>query len=61
VIDDLKEVLERFPGRSEFVLHMRTSAGERRLRFGDGYRVDPTAALRASLGELLGESAVLAA
>src|SRR5215216_3185269 len=61
VIEELKELLERFPGKAEFVLEMRTSAGERRLRFGNGYRVDPSVGLRASLGELLGEAAVLAA
>jgi DNA polymerase III subunit alpha len=61
VIEELKELLERFPGKAEFVLEMRTSAGDRRLRFGNGYRVDPSVGLRASLGELLGEAAVLAA
>jgi DNA polymerase-3 subunit alpha len=61
MIDDLKDLLERFPGQTEFVLHMRTSAGERRLRFGSGYRVDPNASLRALLQELVGEAAVLAA
>ncbi|MFL5890227.1 MAG: DNA polymerase III subunit alpha, partial [Solirubrobacteraceae bacterium] len=61
MIEELKELLERFPGRAEFVLEMRTSAGERRLRFGNGYRVDASVGLRASLGELLGEAAVLAA
>ena len=61
VIEELKELLERFPGKAEFVLEMRTSAGDRRLRFGGGYRVDPSVGLRASLGELLGEAAVLAA
>jgi hypothetical protein len=40
---------------------MRTSAGERRLRFGAGYRVDANASLRALLQDLLGEAAVLAA
>ena len=57
VIDDLKDLLERFPGQTEFVLHMRTSAGERRLRFGNGYRVDANASLRALLRDLLGEAA----
>ncbi|HEX3318367.1 MAG TPA: DNA polymerase III subunit alpha, partial [Solirubrobacteraceae bacterium] len=61
VIDELKELLERFPGQAEFVLQMRTSAGDRRLRFGNGYRVDASVGMRASLAELLGESAVLAA
>jgi DNA polymerase-3 subunit alpha len=61
IVDDLKDLLERFPGQAEFVLRMRTSAGERSLRFGAGYRVDANASLRALLQELLGEAAVLAA
>jgi DNA polymerase-3 subunit alpha len=61
IVDDLKDLLERFPGQAEFVLRMRTSAGERRLRFGAGYRVDANASLRALLQDLLGEAAVLAA
>jgi DNA polymerase III subunit alpha len=61
VVEELKELLERFPGKAEFVLQMHTSAGERRLRFGNGYRVDPSAGLRALLHDLLGEAAVLAA
>ena len=61
IVDDLKDLLERFPGQAEFVLRMRTSAGERSLRFGAGYRVDANASLRALLQDLLGEAAVLAA
>ena len=61
IVDDLKDLLERFPGQAEFVLRMRTSAGERKLRFGAGYRVDANASLRALLQDLLGEAAVLAA
>jgi hypothetical protein len=34
-------------------------ADARRLRFGNGYRVDPQASLFAELKELLGESCVL--
>ena len=34
VIDDLRDVFERYPGESEFVLEMDTRAGLRRLRFG---------------------------
>jgi hypothetical protein len=39
---------------------MRTSAGERRLRFGNGFRVDANASLRALLRDLLGEGAAAA-
>ncbi len=36
---------------------METREGTRRLRFGDDYRVQPSAALRAELDALLGSSA----
>ena len=58
VIEDLKHLLESFPGPAEFVLEMRTSGGSRCLRFGAGYRVTPTSTLRAELDALLGGSAV---
>jgi DNA-directed DNA polymerase III PolC len=61
VIDDLKHLLETFPGPAEFVLEMRTSSGSRCLRFGASYRVTPTSTLRAELDALLGGSAVGAA
>jgi len=60
VVDELKRVLESFPGASEFVLAMRTSTGERRLRFGPGYRVEPSPGLRAELHALLGPEVVAA-
>ena len=36
VIDDLRELFERYPGETEFVLEMHTRTGLRRLKFGDG-------------------------
>ena len=39
VIDELRDLFERYPGEAEFVLEMQTRAGLRRLRFGDGFRV----------------------
>jgi hypothetical protein len=39
---------------------MRTTQGVRTLRFGDGYRVDPTHSLRAELDQLLGPKALAA-
>ena len=39
---------------------MSTRAGERRLRFGDGYNVAPGPALRAELDQLLGPAALAA-
>ncbi len=39
---------------------MATREGVRRLRFGDGYRVDPDHGLRAELDQLLGPQALAA-
>ena len=61
VIADLKHLLETFPGPSEVVLEMSTAAGPRRLRLGEGYRVDPSASLRAELAQLLGPAELTAA
>jgi DNA polymerase III subunit alpha len=58
VLDDLKHLLERFPGDSEVVLVMRTATGDRRLRLGEGYRVSVNTGLRAELDHLLGDAAL---
>jgi DNA polymerase-3 subunit alpha len=60
LIVDLKSLLEHFPGQTEVLLEMDTSEGPRRLRFGPGYRVAPSGALRAELDELLGPDALVA-
>ena len=57
LVDELKGVFEHFPGDSEVTLEMETREGTRRLRFGDEYKVRPSAALRAELDALLGSSA----
>ena len=44
VIDDLRELFERYPGDSMFVLEMHTRTGLRRLKFGGS----PTAWPRAT-------------
>ena len=54
VIDDLKDALEKFPGTTEVVLEMATSAGARCLRLGPAYRVAHTPTLRAELEQILG-------
>src|SRR5262249_40880165 len=55
VVEDLRELFERYPGDSEFVLEMHTRTGLRRLRFGESYRVAArNAALKAELDALLG-------
>jgi DNA polymerase-3 subunit alpha len=60
LIGDLKSVLEHFPGDSEVLLEMQTSSGLRKLRFGEGCRVDVSHALRAELHDLLGPDALVA-
>ena len=60
VIAELKSLLATYPGDSEVVLAVQTSAGPRRLRLGAEYKVAPTPALRAELDQVLGE-ALLAA
>jgi DNA polymerase III subunit alpha len=62
VIDDLRDLFERYPGETEFVLEMHTRTGLRRLKFGQGYRVSARdAGLRAELDQLLGLTATAAA
>ena len=55
VIEDLRDLFERYPGDAEFVLEMYTRSGVRRLRFGDGYKIaGRNGALSAELDRLLG-------
>jgi DNA polymerase III subunit alpha len=55
VIDDLRELFERYPGDAEFVLEMDTRAGLRCLKFGPDYRIaGRNGALRAELDRVLG-------
>jgi DNA polymerase-3 subunit alpha len=60
LIDELKALFESFPGDNEVLLEMRTREGTRKLRFGDGYRVAPSPALRAEIDQLLGPAAIAA-
>jgi DNA polymerase-3 subunit alpha len=58
VIDDLRELFQRYPGDSEFVLEMHTATGLRRLRFGETYKIaGRNAGLKAELDRLLGRAA----
>jgi DNA polymerase-3 subunit alpha len=52
-IDDLRQAIEDCPGPAEVVLDVDTSSGVRRLRFGEAYRVQHTATLRAELEHAL--------
>jgi len=56
IIDELKHVLGNYPGESEVVLEIRTSAGPRVLRLGPGYRGNNTPTLRAELARAVGAS-----
>jgi DNA polymerase-3 subunit alpha len=58
VIDDLKGILVRFPGPCAVEMSVSTGAGARRLRLGEGYKVDPQGGLFAELKSLLGEGCV---
>jgi DNA polymerase-3 subunit alpha len=54
LIEELKGILENFPGESEVLLVMKTRDGVRELRFGRDYRVRRSAGLDAELDALLG-------
>jgi DNA polymerase-3 subunit alpha len=53
-LSDLKDLLAGFPGESEVVIELESSAGYRRLRLGRDFRVNRTATLHAELEALLG-------
>src|SRR4051794_20081700 len=54
VIDDLRDLIGRYPGESEVVLEMQTRGGSRRLRLGEAFRVAArNAALMAEIDRLL--------
>jgi len=58
VLADLKNILVRFPGPCSVDMYVGGGESARRLRLGDGFRVDPQASLFAELKELLGEGCV---
>ena len=54
-MQELKELLETFPGDSDVILETLTSNGTtRHFRFGPSFRVSPTVSLRAELEQILG-------
>ena len=61
LIEELKGILEHFPGDSEVLLVMKTRDGSRELRFGREYRVRRSAGLDAELDALLGTGSRAAA
>src|SRR5204863_22303 len=52
-LEELKQAIEDCPGAAEVVLDVQTTAGTRRLRLGDAFRVNHTATLRAELEHAL--------
>ncbi len=58
VVDDLKGILARFPGECLVDMYVSAGGNKRRLRLGEGFRVDPQASLFAELQELLGAGCV---
>ena len=61
LVEELKGILENFPGDSEVSLVMKTREGTRELRFGRDYRVRRSAGLDAELDALLGTGSRAAA
>jgi DNA polymerase III subunit alpha len=60
-IEDCKALIEENPGPAEVVLEINTSAGIRRVRLGETYRVQHTPTLRAELENVLAPVAQAAA
>ncbi len=58
VLDDLKTIICQFPGSCPVELDVRTRSDCVRVRFGDGFRVDPQTSFFAEIRVLLGESCV---
>jgi DNA polymerase-3 subunit alpha len=60
-IDDCKQLIEDNPGPAEVLLEIDTSAGTRRVRLGESYRVQHTPTLQAELEHALAPVAPAAA
>jgi DNA polymerase-3 subunit alpha len=56
ILADLRDVLANFPGECDVVIDLPCTAGRRRLRLGNEYRVQRTPGLYAELDQLLGEA-----
>jgi DNA polymerase III subunit alpha len=52
-IEDIKHLIESFPGLTEVVLEMDTTEGPRRLRLGEAYRVAASPTLLAEFEQVL--------
>jgi DNA polymerase-3 subunit alpha len=60
LFEELKSLFEDHRGEADVHLVMHTSAGPKTLRFGEQYRVQPSAGLRQEIDQLLGSSAIAA-
>jgi DNA polymerase-3 subunit alpha len=60
LMEELKSVFEDHKGDADVHLVMQTSDGPKKLKFGDGYRVQVTPHLRYELNQLLGPDAIAA-
>ncbi len=60
-IDDLRQIAQEHPGPAEVVLELDSPRGARRLRLGDGVRVQDTPAVRAELAQTLGAAPAISA
>ena len=58
MLDELKHIIETFPGTTELQIEVRTKQGPRRIRLGENYRVAPCASLKAELVTVLGEAII---
>jgi DNA polymerase-3 subunit alpha len=56
-IEELKQMIEDFPGPAEVLIDVLTAGGTRRLRLGSEYRVQHTPTLRAELENALAPQA----
>ena len=59
-IDGLKELLSRHPGESPVIVHLQNNGNTTKLRFGDGFRVDPGSGILGEVRVLLGPDCILA-
>ncbi|MFN8217241.1 MAG: DNA polymerase III subunit alpha [Solirubrobacterales bacterium] len=60
LIAELKAVFEHHKGEADVHLLVRTSGGEKQLKFGDGYRVRPSTHLRNEIDQVLSAGALAA-
>jgi DNA polymerase-3 subunit alpha len=60
VIDELKTLIGEFPGPAPVVLELSTSVGQRTLRLGPSYRVNPDGAFFAEAKAILNDAALIA-